>query len=176
VSTSRSPLQIRPLTDADEEAALAAHRELAAEGFSFLLGHDPGEPWSGFVARLGAQQRGHGLPEGWVPATFLVGEADGRLVGRVSVRHVLSQWLARYGGHIGYAVRPAFRGRGYAQELLRRSLAVAADVGLTEVLVTCDDANRASAAVIERCGGVLVDRIPAEDGSSLLRRYGIPTS
>jgi predicted acetyltransferase len=176
VTAGGAPLRIRPLTDADEEAALAAHRELAAEGFPFLLGHNPGEPWSGFVARLAAQRRGLELREGWVPATFLVGEADGEIVGRVSVRHALTEWLARYGGHVGYAVRPAFRGRGYARQLLRRSLVVAADAGITEAMVTCDDVNVASAAVIERCGGILVDRIPAEDGGSLVRRYRLPTS
>lgn len=40
--------------------------------------------------------------------------------------------------------------------------------GLHRVLVTCDDANLGSAAVIERCGGVLSER-PEVDG--VLRRH-----
>jgi predicted acetyltransferase len=175
-SGTGTALRLRPLTAADEEQALAAHRELAAEDFPFLLDHRPGEAWPGFVARLASQRRGLGLPDGWVPTTFLVGDVGGEIVGRVSVRHVLSDWLARYGGHIGYAVRPAFRGRGYATEMLRQSLAVAAGAGVTDALVICEDENRASAAVIARCGGRPVARIPSEDGTSVLRHYRVPTS
>jgi predicted acetyltransferase len=171
-----TPLRLRPLALADEAQALAAHRELAADDFPFLLTYQPGEAWAGFVARLAAHSRGVGLPEGWVPATFLVADVAGEVVGRVSVRHELSDWLARYGGHIGYGVRPGFRRRGYATEILRQSLAVAAEAGVAEALVMCEDENRASAAVIARCGGRPVARIPSEDGTSVLRHYRVPTA
>ncbi|MGF1648224.1 MAG: GNAT family N-acetyltransferase [Kineosporiaceae bacterium] len=169
-------IRLRPLAVGDEAQALAAHAELAAEDFPFLLGYHPGEAWSGFVARLRAQRRGTGLPEGWVPATYLVGEAGGEIVGRVSIRHRLTDWLERYGGHIGYAVRPAYRRRGYAAQMLRQSLTVAARAGVSEALVICEDTNPVSAAVIERCGGRRVARTLAEDGTSVLRHYRVPTS
>ena len=68
---------------------------------------------------------------------------------------------ASQGGHIGYAVRPAHRRRGYATEILRQSLIIARAVGVDRVLVTCDDTNVGSSAVIEACGGVLDDVVPA---------------
>jgi predicted acetyltransferase len=49
-----------------------------------------------------------------VSSTFLLAEVDGDIVGRVSIRHELNAYLPSVGGHIGYAVRPAYRRRGYA--------------------------------------------------------------
>jgi predicted acetyltransferase len=60
-----------------------------------------------------------------VPATFLVAEVDRALVGRVSIRHELNAFLADVGGHIGYGVRPRYRGRGFATEILRQALVIA---------------------------------------------------
>lgn len=163
-------LRLRPLTEQDEQEALRAHEELAEDDFGFLLGYQ-GQPWEDLLAEYDAQRCGRDLPEGYVPATFLVAEVDGDLVGRVSVRHDLNDWLAHAGGHVGYGVRPASRRRGHATEILRQALVVARAAGVDRVLVTCDDDNAGSAAVIERCGGVLEGRV--EDAGVLKRRYWI---
>ena len=81
--------------------------------------------------------------------------------------------LLEIGGHVGYAVRPAFRGRGYATAMLRQSVHRLAVLGVTEVLVTCDDDNIASVRVIERCGGVLQDIRRLADEAPPIRRYWI---
>jgi nicotinamidase-related amidase len=101
-----------------------------------------------------------------------VAEVDGEIVGRTSIRHRLNDFLATEGGHIGYAVLAEHRRRGYATEILRQSLAIAAGLGIDRVLVTCDDDNTASATVIERCGGVFEDHVVGE-GGVLMRRYWI---
>jgi predicted acetyltransferase len=44
---------------------------------------------------------------------------------------------------------------------------------LDKVLITCDEGNAASAAVIERCGGVLEDIVPGENGAPAKRRYWV---
>lgn len=167
-------VRLRPLTASDEAEATAAHLELATEGFAFLHGFQPGQDWGAYLAEAARLQDGVDLPDGHVAATFRVVEVGGRFVGRVSVRHRLTDALAVSGGHIGYAVRAPYRGRGYATAALRRALDVARDVGVDVALVTCDDSNVASARVIERCGGVLVDVVRTDDGP--VRRYHVPTS
>jgi len=169
---SDSTVLLRPLTVQDEPQALLAERELAAEGFDFLVGRD-GRPFDQYVERCAAHREGRDLPPGYVPATFLVGVVGDDLVGRLSVRHELNDYLARVGGHIGYGVRPAFRRRGYATAMLREGLVIARGLGIESALVTCDDGNAASAAVIERCGGILQDVLP--EGGSRVRRYLVPT-
>lgn len=127
--------------------------------------------WVDLVER---RRRGVDLPRGWVPTTFLVAEVDGKLVGRVAIRHTLTDRLRRDGGHVGYAVRPRFRRRGHATAILRRAVALLAEAGIERALVTCDDDNVGSARTIERVGGVLDDRVEVD--GRLVRRYRVPTT
>jgi len=126
---------LRPLTESDEAQALLAHRELAADDFTFLLGWSPERTWSQYLRLLQQHRHGLELEPGHVPATFLVAQVGGDLVGRVSIRHELNDFLAEFGGHIGYAVRPQCRRRGHATEILRQSLVVARGEGVERVLV-----------------------------------------
>lgn len=169
-------LTLRPLTASDEPEAFRAHAELAAEDFAFLLDRADGEPWAAYVDRLAAISRGERLAPDRVAMTFLVAEVDGEIAGRTSIRHGLNDWLARFGGHIGYGVRPGFRRRGVATAMLRRSLAVARDHGIEHALVTCAEDNAASAATIERCGGVLEGTAWVPEERETIRRYWVPTT
>jgi predicted acetyltransferase len=96
-------------------------------------------------------------PAGWVTGTYLWMVDDEEVVGRISLRHDLTPWLLEVGGHIGYAVRPSARRRGFATRALALMLPIAAEHGINPVLVTCDDTNVASRRVIEANGGVLED-------------------
>lgn len=78
-------------------------------------------------------------------------------LGRIQIRHRLTQWLLDYGGHIGYGVRPGARRRGHATAMLRDVLPYARELGLDPVLVTCDATNIASRKVIEAGGGEFED-------------------
>ena len=154
----------------DEDEVLAAQDELAADDFVFAF-RQPGQTFAEFVQLVEDHRRGRNLGPGWVESTFLLADVDGLVVGRSSIRFELNDYLRMEGGHIGYAVRPAHRRRGYATEILRQSLIVARAGGVDRALVTCDDDNIGSAAVIEANGGVLQDVI-AVDGVPL-RRYRI---
>jgi predicted acetyltransferase len=95
--------------------------------------------------------------------------ADGdEYLGRITLRHELTDALLTWGGHIGYAVRPSARRRGHASAALRRMLALAGDRGIDPVLVTCDLDNSASRLVIEGAGGEFED---VREGK---RRYWVP--
>ncbi|GAB3598210.1 GNAT family N-acetyltransferase [Microbacterium tumbae] len=99
---------------------------------------------------------------------------EDEVIGFVSFRHELNDWLRQFGGHIGYAVRASRRRRGYAAAGLRLAMDRAREIGLERVMLTCDDENVGSFRTIEGAGGVLQDVIEAADqGYPLLRRYWI---
>lgn len=114
------------------------------------------------------------LPDGLVhnDLYWIVDERE--VIGFLSFRHTLNDWLREVGGHIGYAVRASRRRRGHASAALSLGLERAREIGLRRVLVTCDDDNIASARTIERAGGVLQDVTDqSARGHALLRRYWI---
>jgi predicted acetyltransferase len=78
-------------------------------------------------------------------------------------------------GHIGYAVVPWKRRRGYATLALRELLPEAKSEGLRYVEITTDPDNVASQRVIEANGGVLVEEFikPAEFGGKRGLRYRV---
>jgi predicted acetyltransferase len=164
---------VRPLTLDDEREALQAHAELAEGDFPFLLDDTPGQSWGHYVARLEEVRQGIDLAPDRVAATFLVGVVDDQIVGRVSIRHELNDFLASYGGHIGYAVRPACRRRGYATALLRHGLTVTRSLGISRALVVCDVGNEASEKAIIRSGGELENVVEMPDGAGKRARYWI---
>lgn len=165
-------LRLRPPEPSDEQAIRALHTQIAPEGFHFLLFEGT---WDEILAAIKRESEGTDLPPGRARADYLVAEAGGVLVGRVSIRYELNAFLHHEGGHVGYAVGPEFRERGYATEILRRSLERLAAAGVPRALVIHNDGNSASSAVIRACGGELEDVRRGRDGL-LKHRYWIATS
>jgi predicted acetyltransferase len=96
------------------------------------------------------------------------------VVGFLSFRHTLNDWLRDTGGHIGYAVRASRRRRGIASAALALGLDRAREIGLDRVFLTCDVDNEGSFRTIERAGGVLQDvRDQSARGEGVQRRYWI---
>ena len=166
-------LTLRRMRAEDEAEAEDAHRQLAAEGFPFLLDQERAGSFHEYLDLLDQQRTGEDPHPGRVRGTFLVAEVNGRIVGRVSIRHALNDYLQRVGGHIGFAVLPAHRRRGYATEILHQSLRILAEEGIDRALVTCDEENVASATIIEHLGGELTGRV--DDDGVLIRQYLLAT-
>lgn len=79
-------------------------------------------------------------------------------------------------GHIGYSVVPWKRRLGYATAALREVLREFAAEGLRFAEITTDPDNMPSQRVIEKNGGVLVERFvkPASLGGTPGLRYRVP--
>jgi predicted acetyltransferase len=115
------------------------------------------------------------LPDpSWVPmTTFWLLDDDGVVVGMSRLRHELSAELLNKGGHIGYYVRPASRGRGYGHGILALTLEEARRLGIDRALLTTHSDNLRSIRTIEGHGGKLEDeRFDPESGKPY-RRYWI---
>jgi len=81
---------------------------------------------------------------------------DGEFCGAINLRFLPgSEDLPPHvSGHVGYAIVPWKRRRGYATRALALILPIARAIGLARVLVTCDEDNIASRKVILANGGV----------------------
>jgi predicted acetyltransferase len=156
------------------------HRSFIAE---FIAHGEKVIPWVGaeqyvtfrdYIAKLEAAAQGIGIPEGFVPhSTFWLLDADNEIVGISNLRHRLTDSLLRFGGHIGFGIRPSARRRGYANELLRATLVEARSLGLRRVRATCDQENLASAKTILRNGGVLAEEELMPEHGRVVSRYWI---
>ena len=145
---------------------------------SALLGdYETFEEWYSDVLKNSCEQT---VAEGWVPSSTLMGiDEDNRLVGFIDIRHRLNDYLEQFGGHIGYSIRKSERRKGYATQMLKQALNIAKDLGISNVLITCEKSNVASASTIRKCGGILENEI-VEDitlgEQGIIQRYWIATS
>ena len=123
-----------------------------ANGLSF-------EEYKVWLAKKHKDSLQQGLVDGWkVPSTTFWLCADGLPVGFGSVRHFLTDALRKAGGHIGYGIAPAYRGKGYGNEILRLLLIEAKKLGIDRALVTVHLDNLASQAVALANGGVITEK------------------
>ncbi|MGE4131846.1 MAG: GNAT family N-acetyltransferase [Bdellovibrionales bacterium] len=111
------------------------------------------EDHAAFVDRL---LKGETHPEeNKVPESIFWAVLDQTVVGKLGFRHRLNDNLRDFGGHIGYEVRPSFRNRGIAKQMLSQVLSTARAKEIGQLLLTCAPDNTASNRTILANGGVL---------------------
>lgn len=114
--------------------------------------------YANWLAACREAAHGRGLPEGFVPyVQYVMFADDGQAVGFLNLRLQLNDFLREIGGHIGYCVHPAQRGKGYAKQALRQAISESRRHGIGRLLVTCRSSNPASRRVILANGGTLED-------------------
>ncbi len=123
--------------------------------------------FSAYLEHLMKMARGENLPSDRVPGNEFWLVFDNRVLGRSKLRHWLNPALEHEGGHIGYDIRPSEWRKGYGTLILKLTLEKAKDLGLSQVRLTCDADNIASARIIEKHGGVL-------DGRAISNKNGKP--
>ncbi len=170
-----SKLELRSLCPEDElsfkNAIAACQNEVPP--FEFAFAFDESIPFIECEKKLEGWPLGKGLSDEFVPNTFLVGVVDGQVIGRLSLRHCLNDFLERIGGHIGYGIIPSCRQQGYATEMLKQALPICSLLEIKKVLITCDIDNLGSQKVIEGCGGIFENITSDSELRVQKRRYWI---
>ena len=129
-------LVVRPLQLSDEQAFMKAIEECALDvtpytfAFNFHHSHD----FAGYLRLLEDWSQGINLPARFVPNTFLIAVVGDTIVGRISIRHELNEFLASVGGHVGYVIVPSERKKGYGTQVLSLAKPYIAALGLYSLL------------------------------------------
>jgi len=156
-------MELRPLTLDDGRDVYDMLQEIPAEENGFF-NNQHGVSFEDFQAWLpaaieAAEQTE--LVDGWkVPQSYWWFYVNGNPVGMCKFRLFLTEKLLESGGHIGYAVRPSARGRGYGKMMLAAMLQKAREKGLERVLITTNRDNIASQHVALANGAVQENRSP----------------
>ena len=114
------------------------------------------------------------MPPERVPSfTYFYVSEEGRIIGIINIRTTLNAFLLQEGGHIGYSIRPSERGKGYGKAMLRETSDFCRKAGIWPLLLVCSKENRASAAIIQSCGGILENETIGDQNNGLIQRYWI---
>ena len=95
----------------------------------------------------------------FVPYTCYVFIKENKIVGVGSVRHYLNEYLEKFGGHIGYSIRPTERKKGYGSKALELLINQAKEMNIEKILITCNINNIGSKKVIENNNGKFINQI-----------------
>ena len=86
---------------------------------------------------------------------LLIREKDNRIVGTINIRWNLDEEMLKFGGHIGYGIRPTERRKGYNKLNLYMGLIEEQKLGVKRVMIDCAVDNIGSNKTIKALGGIL---------------------
>jgi predicted acetyltransferase len=164
---------ILPTTDY-KTSFLEALKEFQNEGRNLDLNIDDlSADFDTYIHHIVELSEGKNLKPGYVPETVFWLVDNEEYIGKVAIRHTLTEPLMRVGGHIGYEISPSKRMKGYGKKILELAIPEAKKLGLDKVLITCDETNIGSRKIIESSGGVLENIEEQEAGKPRKKRYWI---
>lgn len=140
------------------------------DGTGILFKSSP-EEWLNYIGEMEKHNNPNSVP---CLQYGLFEKNSNRLLGLIQIRLELKGYLVKFGGHIGYCVRPSERRKGYAKEMLRAALKICRNEGLKRALITCLEDNTGSARTIEACGGIFEQTVYDDmNYKANLKRYWI---
>ena len=167
---------IRPTIEYAEQ--IAEYRKEFLEAGDSMDGTGPlrrmGEPIE-YISFCTACENPATTPKDLVPATqfLFIRTSDNKLIGMLQVRHCFNDFLEKFGGHIGYSVRPNERRKGYAGKMLKKALRFCKEIGLEKVLITCVDGNIGSEKAILGNGGIYESTVVKPNENVRMKRFWI---
>lgn len=93
---------------------------------------------------------GVALKPGYVAHTVYWLVEDDKYIGTFDLRHKLTPYLEKIGGHIAYQIRPLAQRKGYGYKGLKLCLEYARKKGIERALVTCEEDNICSYGVMHK--------------------------
>lgn len=147
-------------------------RHLFIHGSAHLADFTEVADWLDYLAApAGFVRFGHSKALG---STYLLwNESEKRIFGITNIRHNLDEpYIRLYSGHIGYSILPSEQGKGYGTQLLALALEKTDELGIKDVLISCEQHNLASEKVILRNGGEF-ESLVQRDESEFLKRFWI---
>ncbi len=125
------------------------------------------------ISHIKNEALGIGLPTGYVSHTVYWLVEGSEYLGRVDIRHKLNEALEKEGGHIGYDVRPSQRKKGYGTLALKLAVQKAHELGIKDILITCDVDNVGSNKIIQTNGGIFANAEYIVESKPSKNRYWI---
>ena len=109
-----------------------------------------------WLVKQAAWAKGEMLPEGYVKQwTYWLYDGD-KPVGYGKLREKVTEKSRDFGGNIGLAIDPLYRGKGYGNTLFSKLLEKAKEINISEVFSTVEKFNYPSKKIHENNGGILV--------------------
>ena len=100
--------------------------------------------------------KGENLPDGYVREyKYWLVDDEGNYCGYGKIREKLTEKSREFGGNLGFAVDPLYRGKGYGNSFFKLLLDKAVEMNLKEIISTVEKFNYPSKKVHEYCGGKL---------------------
>src|SRR5580704_1131085 len=126
------------------------------ESFQFL---DPGELHDDEIVLQLVATHPADPAKCWVPyyVFHILSAETGQRAGEIQLRVGDTGHMRLYGGHVGYGVRPEYRGRRFAGRALRLVMPLARRHGLVELWITCNPENLASRRTCEFAGADFIE-------------------